>query len=105
MIFFFSGESAFHAMMTGLGWAKNPMLLRMNDLRADKSITLLYGSRSWIDQTSWDLLKQARGTVNVQAINGAGHHIFADKPEIFNRFVNEACFECDSVDAAVKAGK
>lgn len=88
-----TGESAFHAMMSGFGWAKNPMLNRIHELREDKPITLLYGSRSWIDKSSWDLVKQARPSsfVNTQVISGAGHHIFADKPEVFNDYVNAAC--------------
>lgn len=55
-------------MMSGFGWAKNPMLNRIHEVRNDKSITLLYGSRSWIDKSSWDLVKKARGSsfVNVQ---------------------------------------
>lgn len=55
-------------MMSGFGWAKNPMLNRMHELRADKPITLLYGSRSWIDKSSWDLVKTARSSsyVNTQ---------------------------------------
>lgn len=63
-----SGESAFHSMMHGFGWAKHPMLRRMHSVRNDKPITLLYGSRSWIDKSSWDLLKTARESnyVNVQ---------------------------------------
>lgn len=64
----FRGESAFHAMMSGFGWAKNPMLNRIHELRDDKPITLLYGSRSWIDKSSWDLVKEARKSsfVNTQ---------------------------------------
>ncbi len=63
-----SGESAFHSMMHGFGWARHPMLRRMHNVRHDKPITLLYGSRSWIDKSSWDLLKAARESnyVNVQ---------------------------------------
>lgn len=91
--------------MSGLGWAKHPMLPRMTDLRSDKPLTLLYGSRSWIDQKSWDLLKQARESVNVQAINGAGHHVFADKPDLFNTYVNDACFVCDASKAALDSRK
>lgn len=55
-------------MMSGFGWAKNPMLNRLHELRTDKHITLLYGSRSWIDKSSWDLVKQARNSsiVNTQ---------------------------------------
>lgn len=109
-------------MMSGFGWAKNPMLNRIHEIRDDKSITLLYGSRSWIDKSSWDLVKQARSSsfvntqVNertmiqylkngykrlflffVQVISGAGHHIFADKPEVFNEYVNAACRFSDSL--------
>lgn len=55
-------------MMSGFGWAKNPMLNRIHELRSDKHITLLYGSRSWIDKSSWDLVKEARpaSIVNTQ---------------------------------------
>lgn len=95
-----TGESAFHSMMTGLGWAKNPMLKRMHEIQDDKPITLLYGSRSWIDKSSWDILKESRpsSVVKVQVITGAGHHVFADKPELFNKYVNEACFKCDKAN-------
>lgn len=85
-------------MMVGLGWAKHPMLSRMDKLRPDIPITLLYGSRSWIQQENWSLLKETRNSVNVQSVNGAGHHVFADKPDLFNAFVNEACFLADSYD-------
>lgn len=30
-------------------------------------------------------------------VTGAGHHIFADKPEAFNQFVNEACRFTDTI--------
>lgn len=55
-------------MMSGFGWAKHPMLNRIDDLRSDKPITLLYGSRSWIDKSSWEIVKQARpqSIVNTQ---------------------------------------
>lgn len=29
--------------------------------------------------------------MNTQVISGAGHHIFADKPDVFNDYVNSAC--------------
>ncbi|KAJ6643804.1 (Lyso)-N-acylphosphatidylethanolamine lipase, partial [Pseudolycoriella hygida] len=63
-----AGESAFHSMMSGFGWARHPMLRRMQNVRHDMPITLLYGSRSWIDKSSWELLKAARkpNYVNVQ---------------------------------------
>lgn len=73
-----SGESAFHAMMSGFGWAKNPMLNRMHDVREDKPITLLYGSRSWIDKSSWDLVQASRPSsyVNVQVRSIENYNVF-----------------------------
>ncbi|KAG7207862.1 hypothetical protein KM043_009461 [Ampulex compressa] len=88
-----SGESAFHAMMQGFGWAKNPIVKRMDKLDPEIPITLLYGSRSWVDNSAGETIKQSRlsSYVNVQVITGAGHHVYADKSEIFNKYVLEAC--------------
>ncbi|XP_078050039.1 pummelig isoform X2 [Augochlora pura] len=94
-----TGESAFHAMMEGFGWAKNPIIKRIGKLDPEIPITLLYGSRSWVDSSYWETLKQARSSsyINVQAITGAGHHVYADKSDIFNKYVLEECNLCDSV--------
>uniref|UniRef100_A0A1L8DAN3 1-acylglycerol-3-phosphate O-acyltransferase ABHD5 n=1 Tax=Nyssomyia neivai TaxID=330878 RepID=A0A1L8DAN3_9DIPT len=97
-----AGESAFHTMMSGFGWAKNPMIHRMKDLDTDVPITMLYGSRSWVDRASGDSIKLCRtdSYVNIQVINGAGHHIYADRPEVFHRYVNDACAFCDNQQRA-----
>ncbi|XP_058794871.1 (Lyso)-N-acylphosphatidylethanolamine lipase isoform X2 [Phymastichus coffea] len=86
-----SGESAFHAMMQGFIWAKNPMLKRIDKIDPEIPITVLYGSKSWIDN-SGEKIKNSRPSsyVNVQIINGSGHHIYVDKSDIFNRCVLEA---------------
>ncbi|KAF4520333.1 hypothetical protein B566_EDAN004393 [Ephemera danica] len=88
-----TGESAFHSMMTGFGWAKQPMLPRMVSLRNDVPITILYGSRSWVDHAAGDLIRAQRppdSYLNIQIIGGAGHHVYADKSETFNQMVIEA---------------
>lgn len=88
-----TGESAFHNMMQGFGWAKHPMIHRIKDVRHDIPITFIYGSRSWIDSSSGEKIKSLRATsiVEIKTVTGAGHHVYADKPEIFNRYVNETC--------------
>jgi hypothetical protein len=47
-------------MMSGFGWAKNPMVKRIDTMKKDIPITLLYGSRSWIDHSATDIIKNKR---------------------------------------------
>lgn len=85
-------------MMQGFGWAKNPIVKRMDKLKPEVPITLLYGSRSWVDNSAGEVIKQSRSSsyVNVQVISGAGHHVYADKSDTFNKYVLEACTLTDS---------
>ncbi|XP_030759575.1 (Lyso)-N-acylphosphatidylethanolamine lipase isoform X2 [Sitophilus oryzae] len=94
-----SGESAFHTMMYNFGWAKNPIVRRIDKLDQKIPITLLYGSRSWIDHSAEDILKVKRSDsyFKLQVVHGAGHHVYADKPEAFNQIVVEACNYTDSL--------
>jgi len=88
-----SGESAFRTMSIPFGWAKHPMILRITDLEKSIPITLVYGSRSWIDSSTGQNVKYLRpeSYVDVQIIQGAGHHVFADRCEQFNSLINEVC--------------
>ncbi|XP_073953959.1 pummelig isoform X2 [Choristoneura fumiferana] len=96
-----SGESAFHSLMHGFGWAKNPMAPRMSQLDPALPVTVLYGSRSWVDNNAAaTIADQRRSPYNTfsQVINGAGHHVYLDKPDLFNKFVLEACARGDAND-------
>lgn len=88
-----SGESAFHAMMEGFGWAKNPMIKRIHEMRDDVPLTLIYGSKSWVDHSSGKVIKSLRpkSYVKVHVIDGAGHHVYADKPDEFNSIIVKTC--------------
>lgn len=85
-----TGESAFHTLMAGFGWAKYPMIQRMDSLRKEVPITLIYGSRSWVDRDPGFQMKYMRPNsyVDVQVIQGAGHHVYADRANVFNDRVN-----------------
>ncbi|KAF2899955.1 hypothetical protein ILUMI_06222 [Ignelater luminosus] len=100
-----SGESAFHCMMSGFGWAKNPMVNRIDSMNKNIPITLLYGSRSWVDNTAGQIVKEKRidSYVKLQIISGAGHHVYADKPEVFNKHVIEACNYADGIASKYSA--
>ncbi|XP_048483586.1 (Lyso)-N-acylphosphatidylethanolamine lipase isoform X5 [Plutella xylostella] len=93
-----SGESAFHALMHGFGWAKNPMVKRVNEISPSLPVTVLYGSRSWVDNCTGQVLAETRpkgAKTYVQVINGAGHHVYLDKADLFNKYVIEACARAD----------
>ncbi|KAG5666971.1 hypothetical protein PVAND_014975 [Polypedilum vanderplanki] len=88
-----TGESAFHSMMQSFGWAKNPMIKRIHEIRKDVPITVIYGSRSWVDSASGKIIQQLRPGSYVKSyiINQAGHHVYADKAEEFNSIVVKTC--------------
>lgn len=88
-----TGEAAFHSMMEGFGWAKNPMINRIDQIRDDVDITLVYGSKSWVDHSSGEIIKKSRprSYVKVHVIDQAGHHVYADRPDKFNFIITETC--------------
>jgi pimeloyl-ACP methyl ester carboxylesterase len=72
---------------------KDPMVKRIHELREDIPISFIYGSRSWVSNESGETIKALRpkSFVNIEMINQAGHHVYADKPEDFNQLVLKAC--------------
>jgi len=59
-------------MTVPIGWAKHPMIRRVNDLPLDIPISMLYGSRSWIDSSvGWQVKFQRNDAyVDIQASVG-----------------------------------
>lgn len=94
-----TGESGFHSMMEDFGWAKNPLINRIHEMRDDVPLTLIYGSKSWVDHTSGEVIKKLRprSYVNVHIINRAGHHVYADRPEKFNSIIVKTCVIADEI--------
>ena len=92
-----SGEVAFKSLTGGLGWAKFPMIQRIADLHPDINLTFIYGARSWIDRQPALQIKclLSDRSVDVHVIQGAGHHVYADKHDMFNDLVNATCREVE----------
>ncbi|XP_045901409.1 1-acylglycerol-3-phosphate O-acyltransferase ABHD5 isoform X1 [Micropterus dolomieu] len=92
-----SGETAFKSMTVPYGWAKRPMLQRMDQLQPEIPITIIYGSRSSIDSNSGSTIKEMRPQSHVEiiTIRGAGHYVYADQPEDFNHRVLQVCDKVD----------
>lgn len=85
-----TGESAFHGLMTGFGWATNPLLPRLQGLNPMVRLHVMYGAQSWMSQVTEEDFREAgvTGDVTVQYIQEAGHHIYADQHQTFNEAVN-----------------
>lgn len=64
--FFSSGEAAFKTLNTSFGWAKNPMIHRLPDLEKDIPVTLVYGSKSWVDNATGYHIKYLRNESYVE---------------------------------------
>lgn len=88
-----SGEAAFKAMTEPSGFARHPMMSRLSLLDWRVPITFVYGSRSWGNRQPGLQIKYSRlnSFVDVQVIDGAGYHVYADKPEQFNALINRVC--------------
>lgn len=69
------------------------MLERLNDLDPRVPISLMYGTRSWFDNSTGEKIFQARpdSYVDVHFVKGAGHHIHAEMPSVFNEIVDSVC--------------
>ena len=94
-------------LMSGFGWANNPVLPRLKHL--DKNgktrdcihyililsilvqMKVLYGSKSWMThlQVNDFIENGVEAAVTVDYIEEAGHHIYADQYHNFNDAVNQ----------------
>lgn len=63
-----SGETAFRNMTIPYGWAKRPMLHRIDQLQPDIPITIIYGSRSSVDSNSGSTIRTLRPYSHVEII-------------------------------------
>jgi len=87
-----SGEVAFHALSSNLGWARSPMVRRVGQLDHSLPMTCIYGSRSWIDDCSQKIRNERPDSyVDTETIMGASHHVYADQPAAFSELVSAAC--------------
>ncbi|KAG7323417.1 hypothetical protein KOW79_013119 [Hemibagrus wyckioides] len=92
-----SGEVGFRAMSVSLLWAKRPMLDRVHLLPPDLPVTLVYGGQSWMDSATGERVARLRPNsyTRTVVVEGAPHHVYADKPEAFNDVVQNICETVD----------
>ena len=83
------------------------MLNRLDALSPSLPVSMLYGTRSWFDNSTGEKVFSMRPNsfVDVHYIKGAGHHIHADLPEIFNGVINGICEMVDNNGDMLRNGE
>lgn len=80
------------------GWAQRPMLSRLNQLNHNIPITVIGGSKSWMNYVNFDEVPTAKqiaaarpssSYVSIHYVDNAGHHVHAEQPDKFNSIVND----------------
>jgi len=94
-----TGESAFHSLLSGLGWARRPMAPRLGPLAPP--VTFVYGARSWVTPGPGLALARARPQqyVDVRILPDSSHHVYADRSDLFNAIVRSAASFADRGEA------
>ncbi len=93
-------------MQLPIAYARRPILNRLDNLPTTIPISMLYGTRSWFDNSTGEKVYSMRPNsfVDIHYIKGAGHHIHAELPDIFNRVVNNVCEMIDREEDIIKVG-
>ncbi|KAK9892122.1 hypothetical protein WA026_018324 [Henosepilachna vigintioctopunctata] len=55
-----TGEKAFTTMVKKIGRARRPMIKRVNNLKPDMPITIMYGTNTWMDKSMGPRIKELR---------------------------------------------
>lgn len=79
------------------------MIRRIDKVNDNIPIWFIYGGRSWIDNASGFEsinLRQNSVSTTVKLITGAGHHVYADKPDEFNEYVKYIFELIDEYDSS-----
>lgn len=90
-----TGEEAFHNLLDGGPWPKHPIGERLKNEIDDIPITFLYGAKSWLTYSNryGAIVKEARerSYTHIESVTNAGHQVFSDNADDFNRLVIDAC--------------
>ncbi|KAI6178548.1 Alpha beta hydrolase fold-1 domain containing protein [Aphelenchoides besseyi] len=84
-----TGEIAFRTLTRGFGWPRRPMVHRFSGIDPRVPVTFVLGSKSWVNTEPIFDIQNSRNSCFVKVVNGAGHHVYADQPEEFNRVIAE----------------
>lgn len=87
-----TGEHAFRNLLDVGAYPKRPMGDRiLKELSDDIPVTIIFAAESWIDNSYGPVIQAGRpGYTHIENID-AGHQLFSDNADEFNRIVLDAC--------------
>lgn len=98
-----TGELAFRHLLDVGAYPKRPMGERMiKGIKDEIPVTIIFGTESWIDSSFGPMIKNGRSVnsyTHIENIESAGHQLFSDNAEAFNRIVLDACKVLKTRDA------
>lgn len=89
-----TGEHAFKRLLNGGPWPKHPIGERMKEnFPSDIPVTFIYGGKTWMRTDYGDIIKESRPNsyTNIEFVDNAGHHVYADNADDFNTYTLNAC--------------
>lgn len=89
-----TGELAFKHLLDIGAYPLRPMGERMIEgLKEEIPVTIIFGDESWIENDFGPVIKEGRNVNSYTHIENiaAGHQLFSDNAEEFNRIVLDAC--------------
>lgn len=87
-----SGEYALGTLMRPGAWAKLPLHDRLHQLAMP--VTFVYGADDWMDHRYAEACAvMMRVPVKILQVPDAGHQLYLEQPEAFNRIVAEECLD------------
>ncbi|KAF5842719.1 Alpha/Beta hydrolase protein [Dunaliella salina] len=93
-----SGEYALRHLLSPGAWAHEPLQKRLRDLKVP--VTFIYGKNDWMrphhavelcDELKKERQPKVSSDLHVSIIDEAGHFVFIDQPELFNKALIDAC--------------
>lgn len=79
-----SGELALASLLAPGAWARKPLVERVKELKMPTAF--LYGDIDWMDYRHGQVAtKHMTVPSNVWVVEKAGHHLYLDNPEVFNK--------------------
>lgn len=92
-----SGEYSLSTLLESGAYARRPMCDRLKQVQVP--VTFLYGDRDWM---SWEVAQEVGKGMKVRTwvrrVKEAGHHLYFDNAEEFNRCVVDACHHVVAIE-------